>query len=302
MRSPSTSTWSRPTGLLALLLAALAPGVAHAGACCAPSAAPVPTRVPRSELGLAGLAFAPSGAVGRWNATGAVSGTSLRAVTLTSTAIGALRWDARGQIAVTVPVVVRHRAAGDLASWGAGPGDISLLATWETQVETIGSGALPVAVVTGGLRVPTGRGAEDSADPLEADVAGEGTTGLVLRVQVERLLARIPWWVGVGTDVGVSPDSVRPSIEASAGLGRGWGDDGSIVGMLTHRTRFKAAEDGSWARTSTTTAGVQGSVTVASRVRLWLGVNGDLPVPGLGADSLIEVGGTLGLTVGVPPG
>lgn len=306
MPPTSRSTWSRPAALAALAtLATFSPGRAHAGACCAPAAAPVPTRVPRSELALAGLAFVPSGAVGRVSSAGAVGGSSLRAVALTTTAFGAIRWDARGQIAVTVPVVVRHRAAGDLASWGAGPGDVSVLATWESTVETVpspGQRSAPVVVLTGGLRAPTGRGPGDARDPLEADVTGEGHAGLVSRIQVERLLASTPWWVALGTDLGVGPEGVRPSVEASVGVGHAWGDVGSLVGSLTHRSRFKQGLDGAWARTATTTAGLQGGLVVAPRVRLWLGLTGDLPLPGLTADSLVELGGTLGLTVGVPPG
>ncbi len=252
---------------------------------------------------MAGVVLSPSAVVARWTPTGAVSSSSLTGLTLSSTVLGAWRWDARGQISLTLPVELRTRAAAGLSTWGAGVGDVRLLATWETQVETTpsaGQRARPVAVVIGGLRLSTGRSAEASSDPFEADVTGSGTTGLVAQLQVERLGDRVPWWVALGTDVGVGSGSVQPALEASAGVGRTWGDVGSLTVTASHRTTWREQPDAAWATTSSTSLALVGSLTVAPTARLWLAARSGLPIPGLGSNALLEVGGSVGLTVGVP--
>lgn len=287
---PSPSSSALALGLC------LVGGPAHAASCCAGPTTTIPTRLGQSETGAVSVTTSGTGSVGRWDTDGQVSGSSLQEQAIVATLSGGWRWDAKGQIGLSIPVQATHKATSAADAWGGGLGDIRVYTVWEpveARPAVVGTAPVPVPVLTVSLRLPTGRTWVDAQDPLGADVTGRPGVATSAMLTVERTIDRVPWLVGVGIEVEADDHGVRPSLDLTAGLGGAFGIHWSLMGSLSHRQSW-AKGAGDWARTARTTAGLQVTYGVFRKLRVWGGLSGDLPIPHLGQDLPLELRGTLG--------
>lgn len=277
--------------MLLLLLGLLASPSAHAGACCAGTTSTVPTRLGECETWMVGLGVAGESSFGQWSSTGASTPSSLQDDALIGTLAGAWAWDRRGQVGVTLPTRLNHKSTADTDAWGGGPGDLRAFVTWDPFEEWARGGqkaATPVPVLTGGVRLPTGRHWGESDAALFEDVTGLPGVAAMLGASVERTLDRTPWALGVDAEVGTSAEAdsshLRPTVTAWGSIGRYLGSAWSISGSLTHVETFSLADDGN--RAARTSLGVKATTSRRLKWRAWGGVESDLPVPGLGQANL----------------
>lgn len=286
--------------LLALVLALSSP--AEAGACCVGSTSTVPTRLGECERAMAGLALGAETSIGQWTATGESMGSSLQDDAVLATMAGAWRWDRKGQLGLSLPWRVNHKASSSLEAWGWGPGDLRLQATWDPMTEWARGGeeaALPVAILQGGLRLPTGRSWQQAEGVLLEDVTGLSGPGVLLGASVERTLDRTPWSLGLDSEWDVQGQAgerhLHGAFTAWGSLGRYLGRSWSVSAQAQHQqTAALGADDGRTARTS---AGLKVTTSRPLRWRAWLGADGDLPVPGLGQSNLQQLRLGLGYAV-----
>lgn len=267
--------------MLGLLAAA---SVAWAGACCVGSTTTVPARVGECEKAVAGVGVAVEHGAARWDGDGAITRSSLVEDAVVTTLAAGWSWDRKGQLNLTMPVRSQWRRAGDLSSAATGTGDLRATALWDPFTETPRGGdgaALPVPVLTAGVRAPTGRSWEEASDPLMADVTGLAGPAVILGAQLERTLDRTPWSIGVFEELGTTDQGLHPTTRVLGTLGRTLGSRWSVVGTAQHlRTG-----DGQGEAASRTSAGLRATVGRRMAWRAWAGLDQDLPLAGLGRDN-----------------
>ncbi len=272
--------------LAALSLLAL-PGWAHAGACCVASTTTVPARLGECETWMAGIGLTGDVTVGRWDSGGALATSSLAEQSLMSTLAAGYRWDRKGQISLTAPVWLQHKAAGDTSAWGGGLGDLRLAVTWdpiEEKYAAPGKWGWPVPVFTLGARIPTGRSWEQAKGALGEDVTGLAGPALSAGVSFERFMARTPFALGLDADLGLDHGELQPVIRGSFGIGRTIGTRWTVLGTLRHVHAFSHGAESS--RTLLGARVIHGQML---RWRAWAGAEADLPVPMLGVAAQRQV-------------
>lgn len=290
---------------MSLLLPALALWLsqpAHAGACCVGSTSTVPTRLGECERGMAGLALGVERSYGQWSSAGQVTASSLQDDALVATLAGAWRWDRKGQIGLSLPARLNRKATDTTEAWGGGAGDLRVLGTWDPLNEWARGGEqapLPVPILTGGLRLPTGTSWQEADGALLEDVTGLPGPAAVLGVSIERTLDRTPWSLGVESELGtVAHDDGRhlhPGFYGWLNVGRYLGTRWSVSGTLAHQESFAVGEPGS--RTARTSLGARVTTARPLKWRAWAGGDADLPIPGLGRANLQRVQLGLGLAL-----
>ena len=97
---------------------------AHGAACCVGATTTLPTRLGKCENASAGVSVAGRADVARWDSAGKIRSSSMRDQGMTWTLLGAYRWDRKGQVVVSVPFLLNHRASSSLEEWSGGLGDI----------------------------------------------------------------------------------------------------------------------------------------------------------------------------------
>jgi hypothetical protein len=291
------SKFSSGVGLASLCLISDA---AIAGACCTGSTTTVPTRLGECETAIAAIGTSVEASYARWDSSWRSTSSSLKEQAIITTIGGAWRWDRKGQVAVTMPFLVNHKDAGTSSVWGGGVGDLRAFVLYDPVTEApsipgehVGS---PVPVFTAGVRLPTGRSWENSGAPLQADVTGLVEFAMLASVQIERTLDRAPWSVSVGTEIGIGPHGVQPTLMGSAAVGAYIGRRWSFSGTLRHTSSWTPLPELSeHSHAASTAAGARLTVGQMLKWRAWAGVEVDLP--GLGRDRLQRASGSLGVAL-----
>lgn len=275
--------------------AALLADSAQAGACCVGSTSTVPTRLGECEKLMAGLSLGAETAVGRWTTDGALASSSLQDDAVLGALAGAWRWDRKGQVGLSLPMRVNHKGTDQLDLWGGGAGDLTATLLWDpldeyprgTELK-----ALPVPVLTAGLRAPTGRTWEQADGLLLEDVTGRPGPGLLLGVSIERTVDRTPWSLGVDSELALDDGHIRPVLSFNGSLGHYLGTRWSVTGMARHERGLGVGDDSA----SNSRTVLAAKVTTARQLawRAWMGVEGDVPLPLLGHGNQRVLGASLG--------
>ena len=288
MLVPVTTAW----------LAAWLSGSAQAGACCVGSTSTVPTRLGECEKVMAGLSLGGETAVGRWDGEGALGSSSLQDDALIASVAAAWRWDRKGQVGLSLPMRLNHKGLEDQDLWGGGAGDLAANVVWDPFVElpTGGPGrALPVPILTAGVRLPTGRTWEQADGALLEDVTGLPGPGLLLGLSMERTLDKTPWSLGVDSELARDHDHLHPTLTFNGSLGRYLGTRWSVVAVGRHQRSY--ALDGTGGSASRTVLGAKLALGKPLKWRTWLGAEGDLPIPELGHGNLRQVSASAGFAL-----
>jgi hypothetical protein len=277
----------------ALLIALASP--AWAGSCCGGSTPLLPAHVDRTESALFGMTADVSIGLARSDASGRVRPLSIQEQGLTWTGLVGWRWDPKGQISLTVPWVINHRASESLSSWGAQPGDVRVTALWEPLLESRAYGhetGAPVPAVAIGVRAPTGRPWSASEDPLGADITGGRDVGLSASVVTQRTTDDIPWSLSIGGELGLGTGDLAPALHAGAGVGGLLADRWTLSGSLSFEHSWARSTTG-WTPSSHTGAQLQVTYSVFRHYRVWASVGADLP--GLGREHGLDGHTVLGV-------
>jgi hypothetical protein len=233
--------------------------------------------------------------VGRWDSGGGVRGSSLQEASLVTTLAAGWRWDRKGQVGVTAPIWLNHKAVGKDGAWGGGAGDLRVSATWDPFEERWSKpgifGGPPVPVFTAGVRLPTGRDWEDAKGALFEDVTGLGTPALIAGVAMERTLGRTPWSLGAQTELGFRGGAAEPTLQVFGGMGRYLGTEWSVFTSLRY---MRAWLDESSSRT---TLGLKVTHGRRLRWRVWAGLEADLPIPYLGHSAMRRISAGTGVAL-----
>ena len=252
----------------ALLLALSGP--ARAAACCGPTGGDLPATLRRCERWGAALVGAAALEEGRWTSEGAWVPTSERWTQGTLTLGLAARPVPWLTVGAGLPAVGTRKVAGELVSSGLGPGDATLSARIEPWDPALVKAA---PTLTLGLVGPTGRSAEESADPLQADITGQGHLLGVAGIGVERAAGAWPWHAGARVQSGAQGAESRLDLSAGvshhpAGL---WIAGGSLTGALglSEPTRRVGAD-------------VQVIRALPPSARAWVSLGSEVPLSGLG--------------------
>jgi hypothetical protein len=295
------------------VLIALRAAPAEAGSCCSTAGGVIPVWVSPQEHVVVGVSEGLTTAVGRWDAAGRVTGSSLSESVSTTTLAAGWRLARPVQLFVSLPLIATSRATPGLASHGGGPGDLRAGIAWDPWHEkdaSVDPRRLPVPVFALGVRAPTGRDTFHARDDLESDVTGLPGTALTAEVRVERTVDDVPWYVSTVVETGLvpaklarpdAPDarglSVEPVVRVTAAVGRRLASGATIMGTLSHGESVRTSSGRSW-RTAWTTVGALALVGGVAKPRTWFGLTTDLPVPGLGAERPVSVGLVVGLAWG----
>lgn len=295
------SMFSKALPLVAFA-AVLAPR-AHAGACCVGSTSTVPLRLGECEHMLAAFGVGAERSVGLWTSDGQVAESSLQDDALVGTVGAAWRWDRKGQVGLSMPGRLNHKATSSLDTWGGGAGDLRVTALWDPFEEkpALAEGpALPMPLFSLGFRAPTGRSWDRSESPLGEDITGLPGPAVLAGVSLERTLDRMPWSVEVDTEVGreglAGDRHLQPALTAAGSLGRYIGTHWSLAGTLVHQRSWTLDPENP-GQTSKTTAGLKVATGRPMAWRAWAGVDGDLPVSKLGSSNMRMVRAGLGMAI-----
>lgn len=288
--------------LLSLLLA-LAPGLARAGACCVGSTSTVPLRLGECERRLAGFALAAETSIGQWTGDGESASSSLRDDALIGTLGLGLRVNRRLQFGLAMPARLNHKVTSSQDAWGGGAGDLRVLGLWDPMEERPAAAegpALPVPILTFGLRAPTGRSWAEAEGAMGEDVTGLEGPAALLGLSVERTLDRVPWSLSADAELGADGEGaerhLHPALTGTASVGRYVGTRWSLNATLSHQ-RSWVLDPSSPGSASRTSAGLKVASGRPLRSRAWLGVESDLPVSGLGRSNLELARAGLGVVV-----
>lgn len=274
----------RSSNSIALLAAGLlAPGLAHAAACCMGSTSPFPIRVGECEHVVVGLGVGFEHGFGRWDSQGALAPVGLGEQAITATLGAGLRLNRRWQVGLVAPARYNHRGDDEFGAWGGGVGDTTLMAQWDPK-EEIYQGP-PTPIFSASLRLPTGRDWSESEATLLEDVTGQPNPAATLGVALERSLGKTPWMVGVDGTMGMSTlDQLQPALSAYGSVGRYLGTAWSLMGTASYSASW-AAMDGSASAVAKPRAGVRLVRGQRLAWRAWAGTDWDLPVPYVGRSS-----------------
>lgn len=220
---------------------------------------------------------------GRWDEQGAWVPTSDQWAQGTLSVAGAWRFTPWLSASGALSGVGMARSAGALRSVGGGLGDAVLglrLEPWDPMEHPL------ALVVTLGAILPTGRPAERSDDPLQADVTGQGDALLSTGLGLEHTLGDWPWHVAA-RHVG-APEAPESRVELQAGLGRALGP--AWVVKANAGVRWGYAEG-----SLVSALDVVGARPLRPGLRGWVGAGLDLPLSGVGRSLHGEARGTGGL-------
>ncbi|WP_373044350.1 hypothetical protein [Vulgatibacter sp.] len=226
------------------LLLLLAPGLAHAAACCLSTSAFGAGRLAIWEQAAVGANLSYSSAAGLFDGDGAYrahDGYSEREGRATAFAL--LRLAETLEAGARFPWVVGSRAAGGLEETGQGPGDLALSLRW--QAIDLGAYAeLPGVAFTLAATLPSGRATADSDTVLGADVTGRGFGVLSGGISLERahdpIFVRldVAGLVPLAHEVAGEPWRSGPGVEIQLGGGADVGR--GVVLVLAPRLRWEA--------------------------------------------------------------
>jgi hypothetical protein len=294
-------------------ITALGSAPAVAGSCCSTAGGVIPVWVSPQEHVVVGVSEGLTTAVGRWDAAGRVTGSSLSESVSTTTLAAGWRLARPVQIFASLPLIATSRSTPGLASRGGGPGDLRLGVAWDPWHEKEASAdprRLPVPVFALGVRAPTGRDTFHAQDDLESDVTGLPGTAVTAEVRVERTVDDVPWYVSTVVETGLVPAarahpdapgargvSVEPVVRVTAAVGRRLSPQATLMGTLSHGESVRQTSGRTW-RTAWTTLGALALVGGAAKPRAWFGLTTDLPIPGLGAERPVSVGMVAGFAWG----
>ena len=264
------------------LLFLLAPGLAHAGACCVGATSGVPTRVGECETWLVGLGVSYEHDMGRWDDSGAAVGSSLSEDTFVQTLGAGYRWNRQMHVTAQLPVRATRKANATESSWGFGPGDLSASVWFDPWEE---SSTRPRPVLQAGVRAPTGRSWDRSSDPLGSDITGLPDPAVLLGANLERTTGSTPYAAGVSATLSLGDTPHLFGVTGSVGryLGTRWTALGTGSFQVAPSTKSFSA------RTSLGGRVVHGAMLSH---RVWAGAETDLPISGLGRNNpqLLRVG------------
>lgn len=280
-----------------LVFASLLSAPAWAGSCCGGSTPLLPARVDRTESALIGTTVDASFGLARWDATGHAQPLSVQEQALTVTALAGWRWDPKGQLSLTMPLVINHRATEVMDTWAARPGDLRVTALWEPVLEGRRTGrpsGAPVPGFTFGVRAPTGSPWWASRDPLGADITGGRDVGLSTSFVVQRTTDDIPWSLSAGVELGVGKQTLTPTLHAGAGVGGLIGERWTLSGTLLFEDTWNRGPSG-WTSAWHTSAQLQATYSVFRAWRVWGAISADLPAPGLGREHMVEGHAVMGV-------
>lgn len=268
------------------------PGAARGAACCVGSTSPFPVRVGECEKVVVGLGAGIEHGYGRWDRRGGVAGLGIAEDALTANVGAGFRLDRRWQVGLIVPVRANHRVGGETAVWGGGVGDVTLTALWD-PMEEVYQGA-PTVLLSGGVRLPTGRDWSESDGVLLEDVTGLPNPTVNLGVALERSLGKVPWMAGADASLGVgSLGKLQPGVTAYGSVGTYLGTDWSLLGTASWSFSWAAA-DGSAAVVARPRVGAR--VVRGERLawRAWASADVDVGAPYLGRSATQAVSVSLG--------
>ena len=205
------TSWATCVALAALVLV---PRVARAQSCCAGAGLVIPARLRLHEDYAVGLQTRGRAIVGSFDATGDYHGSSSGNVDGEQDVLAAMRFLDKGQAAVLIPFMATRRSVPGLAEWGAGIGDVALMARYDFTIAGQHPRFPGVAVLLG-LLLPTGRAADDARNTLATDATGtgtwEGSIGLGLEQSWRHLFAAFEGWIGQRSPR--AAEGVRQSFE-----------------------------------------------------------------------------------------
>lgn len=255
----------------------------------------MPTRLGECERLLAGLSLGAETTTGRWDSGGRLVSSSLQDDALLASVAGAWRWDRKGQVGLALPLRLNHKGLDEEDRWGGGAGDLVSTVLWDPLTEWARGGehaALPVPVLSAGLRLPTGRTWEQAEGRLLEDVTGRPGPGLLLGLSMERTLDRTPWSLGVDGELARDDEHLHPTLTFSGSLGRYLGTRWSVVGLARHARSWTL--DGGGGSTSRTVVGGKAAVGRPLSWRAWAALEADLPLPAVGHANLRQLTGSVG--------
>ena len=276
--------WSSAATVVGLLLA---PQDVWAAACCVGNTSTVPTRVGECERWTAGLGLEAEHTLGYWGRDGQLTESELSDDTLISTLAAGHRFDRDWQVGLVLPVHTNRRGSADDTTWGGGPGDMQVSATWDPVEErptTPERHGAPVPLLTFGARLPTGTAWDESDRALAEDVTGRPGPALVVGAQLERATDRWPWSVAVATETELSGGTLRPALSWGGAAGRYLGPRWSFVGQLNQIASWSVAHDTS-TMTLASTAGLRLVRGEPRSWRGWVGSATSIPIRHAGISS-----------------
>lgn len=282
--------------LVALLVGLVFAGPAVAASCCVGNTSAFPTRLGPTERALVGVSVGGNVAVARWDNERKVRSSGAARQRLLATLGGTLRVSPKVQVGLTVPLQWTHASTDSLSAFGGGLGDISLFTIWipiDERVGFKGYRAPPVPVFSVGARFPSGTAWSKSEKPLFADVTGFPNSAVQLRCQIERSKAPYPWAISVTGELSVGAEHLEPAIVVAGILGKALGDNWNLSGILTYTERW-IVDQGS---TANTRFAVRGIYAKPTRFRWFAELNSDLPVPGLGRSTDVQLGAQVGVAL-----
>ena len=272
---------------LPLLLGLLGSQTAQAGACCTGATSIVPIRLGECERWLMGVGAQAETTTGTWQSDGTVGQTSMTDDAVITTLAGAWRWDRKGQTFATLPLRLNHRSASGIDEVAGGVGDLRAGLTWD-PIEERADSWMPVPVITLGTRLPTGRDWRSSEATLQTDVTGLVGPAVIGAMTAERTLGRTPWSLGVDLESGGG----LTAAGATGALGRYLGPRWSLSGTLRHIRTYTNSST-----TARTNAGLRLTRGQMLRWRGWVGVDGDVPLSGLGSAAIRQAHVSIGVAV-----
>jgi hypothetical protein len=283
----------------ALVVAATAASrPAWAQACCAGTGAVTPGRLAMHEDALVGAQVKAASVFGSFDPNGHFAGNPAGASELDfeQDVFGAVRVLKRGQLALLVPVLETHRAAGGLSQTGAGVGDVNLSARYDF-VDAGTHQVLPGVAMLVGITAPTGRSTEGSTPPLAADATGtgawQGSLGLALEQNYGPWLVNLSGFVAARTARDISQGGattharLAPQLTALAALGYTFPNDAAAALIASYTGEGDATIDGvdvAGSARRITQISLSGMIPVTDRLRLQGALFLDPPIPSLGAN------------------
>ncbi|HET6151247.1 MAG TPA: hypothetical protein VFH68_27165 [Polyangia bacterium] len=290
MTPPRRSSTSREPAALALAgalaaLAALAPAVARAQACCVGTGLVTPARLRVFEDYGVGIQTRLRSVMGSFNAGGGYVGSRAGddEIDLEQDLFAAARFG-RFQVAWKLPFVETGRRETGVSAFGGGLGDVA--ANLRYDLTFAGDHPWwPGVAVLAGLSVPTGRTVEDSGDPTGATGIGsfDGNLGVAVEQVMGRSFVSVSGFVAQQTarTVGSITQTFGPRLTALVAGGHAFASELTVGGFVlgTHRRDQ-----------SLVTAGAALAIPIDDHWRVQGTLSADLPFSGWGKNQLTGAG------------
>jgi hypothetical protein len=275
--------------VLAVAAVALAPGSAHAQACCVGTGLVTPARLRMFEDYAVGMqtsfrnvmgSFAPSGSY-------VASPSGDTEVDLEQDLLAATRFGRHVQVALKVPFVETHR--GETGKTGGGLGDVAANLRYDITFSGDDPWIPGVAILTG-VSVPTGRTVEESGDPSSATGLGsyEPNLGVALEQVRGRMFLSLTGFVSkqTGRTVGSQQVSFGPRITGLLAGGYAFANEVTVGAFVSAMRRSDE---------KLVTSGAAVAVPLGDYWRAQGTLSGDLPFAGWGRNRLTGAGITASL-------